>query len=75
MENIYSALAGSAVFLVWLLMLLLPLWTLVDCATKEPRTETERKLWMIIIVLLPIIGALGYLLIRRPSRGGHGALP
>jgi hypothetical protein len=44
------------------------IWMLVDCLTKEPAEGNERLIWLLVIVLVGFIGALLYLLIRRPQR-------
>ena len=44
------------------------IWMIVDCATKEPVEGNERLIWILIIVLPHWIGALIYLLVRRPKR-------
>lgn len=43
-------------------------WMLVDCATKESSEGNEKLTWVLIIVLTHVIGALLYLLFRRPKR-------
>ena len=47
-------------FIFWLAML-------IDCATHE-RDNNERLLWVLIIIFTNWIGALIYLLARRPLR-------
>ncbi len=44
------------------------IWMLVDCATKEPDTGNHKVTWVLVIALTHIIGALIYLLVRRPQR-------
>ena len=44
------------------------IWVIVDCATKEPSEGNDRLIWILIIVLTHGIGALIYLLVRRPKR-------
>ena len=44
------------------------IWMLVDCATKEPSEGNDKLTWILIIVLTHWIGALIYLLARRPKR-------
>jgi len=45
------------------------IWMLVDCATKEPGDRGNEKIvWILIIVFTHWIGALIYLLARRPQR-------
>ena len=43
-------------------------WMIVDCASKETSVGNEKLIWMLIIVLTHCIGALIYLLVRRPKR-------
>lgn len=52
--------AGLGMFVFWLAML-------VDCATNE-KDNSERLLWVLIIIFTNWIGALIYLLARRPLR-------
>jgi len=44
------------------------IWMIIDCATKEPSAGNEKLIWILIIVLTHWIGALIYLLVRRPAR-------
>jgi hypothetical protein len=44
------------------------IWALVDCATKEPDTGNTKLIWILIIALTHIIGAILYFAIRRPER-------
>jgi len=44
------------------------IWTIVDCATKEPSGSNDKIVWILIIVLTHWIGALIYFLVRRPQR-------
>jgi len=44
------------------------IWMIVDCATKEPSEGNDKLIWILIIVLTHWIGALIYLLVRRPQR-------
>ncbi len=55
-------LAVSSLFLgFWL-------WMLIDCIKNEPAEESDKMVWVIIIALTGWVGALIYLLIRRPKR-------
>jgi len=53
-----TAMAGT---ILWI-------WMIIDCATKEPSEGNEKLVWILIIVLTHWIGALVYLLVRRPKR-------
>ncbi len=44
------------------------IWMIIDCATKEPSEGNEKLVWILIIVLTHWVGALIYLLVRRPKR-------
>ena len=43
------------------------LWMLVDAIQNETE-ESERLLWILLIVLLPLIGSLLYLFMRKLGR-------
>lgn len=43
-------------------------WMLVDCIKNEPDQGNDKVVWVIVIALLGWIGALVYLLARRPTR-------
>jgi hypothetical protein len=59
-------------FLVFLVIgvggTILWIWMIVDCATKEPSEGNDKLIWILIIVLTHWVGALIYLLVRRPKR-------
>ena len=44
------------------------IWMLIDCLTKETDVGNSRLIWALVIVLTHAIGALIYLLVRRPAR-------
>ncbi len=48
--------------------LVLWIWALVDCLTKEPSEGNDKLIWVLVIVLLNWLGALIYLCVRRPQR-------
>lgn len=52
---------GIAVVAFWV-------WLLVDCIKNEPAEGNDRVVWVIVIALLGWLGALIYLLARRPTR-------
>ncbi len=62
--GIYEILLLSVVpvlFVLWL-------WALVECLTKESHEGNTRIVWVLVILLAPGVGALLYLLVRRPQR-------
>ena len=50
-----------ALFGIWL-------WALIDCANNEPSTGNEKVIWILLIIFLHVLGAILYLLVRRPKR-------
>lgn len=44
------------------------IWMLIDAINKEPSEGNDRIVWIIVIVLLGWLGALIYLIARRPKR-------
>ena len=44
------------------------IWMLIDCATNEPSTGNDKVVWILIIAIGQIIGALIYYFSRRPWR-------
>ena len=48
-------------------------WMLIDCAVNEPSTGNDKLVWVIIILFTHVLGAVIYLLVRRPRRADNGA--
>ena len=44
------------------------IWMLIDCATNEPSEDNDKLVWILIIALTHLLGAMLYLFIRRPQR-------
>ena len=44
------------------------IWALLDCARNEPANDNDKIVWILIILLLPWLGALLYAIVRRPQR-------
>ncbi|HEY0456305.1 MAG TPA: PLDc N-terminal domain-containing protein [Verrucomicrobiae bacterium] len=63
---------GSVVMLFFgcfgLLGTVLWIWMLIDCATKETDQGNTKLVWILVIIFTHLLGALLYLLIRRPAR-------
>ncbi len=61
----------SVEILVILLVLLSHIfwvWMLVDCATKQSLKGNEKVVWVIIIAVTNLLGAVLYFFIRRSQR-------
>lgn len=43
-------------------------WMLVECITREPQAGNDRVVWLLVILLGGCIGALVYWVVRRPQR-------
>jgi uncharacterized membrane protein len=48
--------------------LILWIWTLIDCINNETDERNERVIWVVVIAAAQLIGALIYLIVRRPKR-------
>ncbi|MCE0523921.1 MAG: PLD nuclease N-terminal domain-containing protein [Methylacidiphilales bacterium] len=62
---------GSEWILILLVFLLGPvLWiaALVSCIKNESSTDNTKVVWVVIIAVSQVFGALAYFLIRRPQR-------
>jgi hypothetical protein len=57
----FGLLAALAASVFWI-------WALVDCAMKEPGTGSNKVVWILVILFTHFVGALLYVLIRRPER-------
>ena len=49
-------------------LLILWIWTLIDCIKNESTEGNERIVWVVVIAVTHWIGALIYLIVRRPQR-------
>jgi hypothetical protein len=52
----------------WLPLAIFWVWMLVDCLVNEPSEGNDKIVWVLVIVFTGWIGALIYLLARRPTR-------
>ena len=57
----FFSLIGLALLAFWLVVL-------IDCIKNEPSEGNDKIIWILVIVLLHALGALLYLLIRKPQR-------
>lgn len=60
-SGLIGTLLSLAVTAFWI-------WMIADCATNEENAGTSKTIWLIVIVLTQIIGALIYYIVRRPQR-------
>ncbi|MGB9741954.1 MAG: PLD nuclease N-terminal domain-containing protein [candidate division WOR-3 bacterium] len=57
----FTGLIALGLFILWI-------WTLVDVLTKESDENSNRLIWGLIVGLTYVIGAIIYLIVRRPER-------
>lgn len=74
-HSLVLAAIGAQEFIIILGVLILGLiptalwiWALVDILSNEPSTGNDKIIWILVIVLTGAIGAIIYLLVRRPKR-------
>ncbi len=73
--GIYELLFISLWVLVSLGIFALWLWMLVDCVRNRGLSDNERLIWVIVICLTHVLGALVYLIFGRRSRAGVPSVP
>ena len=59
-----------APFLVLLLLgsLAFWIWMLIDCLRYEPPDSLDKLVWVLVILLASVVGALIYLVVRKLPR-------
>lgn len=67
-------LAGGAFLIIWALVFVvsigLMIWAIVDAVKNPGLSDTERIVWIIVIVFLGCLGAAVYLLVARNKGPG-----
>ncbi len=43
-------------------------WIVYECVTREPSEGNDKLAWLLVILMLPLLGALMYYFVRRPKR-------
>lgn len=56
----------------WVVVTAFWLWMLVDCLTKKRVRGNEKIVWVLVLLLLHVIGALLYLVLVRSRRPAGG---
>lgn len=57
----FFALLAIASLILWV-------WSLIDCVSKEPSEGNDKIIWVLLIVFLGPIASLLYVFVRRPQR-------
>ena len=64
---------GSLFFLILVIAAgIFWMWTLVDCLKAEWKNPTDRIVWLLVIVLLNLLGAILYVLISPNDKVSRG---
>lgn len=58
---------GEMILVAFSTFLLWP-WALYECLVKESSEGNTKLAWALVILLAPVLGALLYLIVRRPQR-------
>ena len=62
-------------FVVWLAALVLLVWAALDAATTPGRAweaaDQDKIVWVLVILFLPLFGALAYFVSVRPKLRSH----
>jgi cytochrome c oxidase assembly factor CtaG len=62
---IFSLLAALFGLLFVVLAFVFWIWMLIDCIKNERLTDTQKVVWVLVIIFLHALGALIYLLTGR----------
>lgn len=68
----FLGLGGAEIFLVALLFLILPLiiiaWALIDVLRSDFQNDTNKIIWVLVILFVPFLGSILYFLIGRKQK-------
>lgn len=68
MEELIALLFFTFAVGICVLGTLFWIWMLIDCARNEPRKGNDRLVWILVIAITHLVGALIYYFARRPER-------
>ena len=57
------SVVGLALFAFWL-------WMLIHAIKNKGLTDTEKIIWVLVVLFLHVLGALIYFFVGRPKAGG-----
>ena len=60
---LFMGAIGLACFAFWL-------WMLINAITNKGIADTEKIVWVIVIIFLPFLGSLIYFFVGRPKSSG-----
>ncbi|MEK6811238.1 MAG: PLDc N-terminal domain-containing protein [Nanoarchaeota archaeon] len=67
----FMAAFAGAMMLVAVVIIILWIWMIIDCAKRHFKNDTEKIVWIVVIVLGQWVGALVYFIVIR-SLNPHG---
>ena len=78
MTYMFGSIAGSLVGLMMFLVMgviglacfAFWLWMLIHAITNKGLNDTEKVLWVILVIFLPFLGSIIYFFLGRPKGGG-----
>ena len=65
----------AVIMLLNLAMMAFWIWMLVDCVTKCPDRDNKKILWVLLVALTGVIGALIYYFVQRPKNAQESLPP
>lgn len=63
-----GGLGGWEIMLSYFIMLLLPLIALISCLKSDMKNSTNKLIWVIVIIVVPIVGPILYFIIGRDQK-------
>jgi prolipoprotein diacylglyceryltransferase len=63
--SLVFGLVALAAFAFWL-------WMLIDVITKCPSEENKKLIWVLVVILASILGAIIYYFVQRPKNPPSG---
>ena len=54
--------------LFWAVSAIFWIWMLIDCVTNDFRKDTDKIVWVLVIIFLHVLGALIYYLVIRVGK-------
>jgi hypothetical protein len=63
---------GALIFVIWGLGIVLTIfwiWMLIDCLSSS-MPSTEKLIWVVVMVVIPVIGSILYFFMKRQPRSG-----
>ena len=71
-STFFASLGGGLGLILVLACSFAPLifwiWTIIDCVQNEPSAGNDKIVWLLVIFFTNFIGALLYIIIRKPER-------